>query len=105
MVVFSHLSLQPLLPCTRNQQCFTTATIPSGSAILNTSSNDEISNVDLTETNTEKDTSDDLQIKYCSHNCKYENGDESHDTMLTCDMCDRWYHLTCIDITEEMAKE
>ena len=20
-------------------------------------------------------------------------------------MCDRWYHLTCIDITEEMAKE
>ena len=25
-VVFSHLSLQPLLPCTRSQQCFTTAT-------------------------------------------------------------------------------
>ena len=68
-------------------------------------SNDEISNVDLTETNTEKDTSENVQIKYCSHNCKYENGDESHDTMLTCDMCDRWYHLTCIDITEEMAKE
>ena len=36
VVVFSDLSLQPLLPCTRSQQCFTTATIPSGSAILNT---------------------------------------------------------------------
>ena len=29
MVVFSHLSLQPLLPCPRGQQCFTTATIQS----------------------------------------------------------------------------
>ena len=37
VVVFSDLSLQPLLPCTRSQQCFTTATIPSGSAILNIS--------------------------------------------------------------------
>ena len=36
VVVFSDLSLQPLLPCIRSQQCFTTATIPSGSAILNT---------------------------------------------------------------------
>ena len=36
VVVFSDLSVQPLLPCTRSQQCFTTATIPSGSAILNT---------------------------------------------------------------------
>ena len=30
-------ALQPLLPCTRCQQCFTTATIPSSSAILNIS--------------------------------------------------------------------
>ena len=37
MVVFSDFSLQPLLPCTRSKQCFTTATIPSGSAILNIS--------------------------------------------------------------------
>ena len=37
VVVFSDLSLQPLLPCTRSQQCFTTATIPSSSAILNIS--------------------------------------------------------------------
>ena len=37
VVVFSHLSLQPLRLCTRSQQCFTTATIPSGSAILNIS--------------------------------------------------------------------
>ena len=29
IVVFSHLSLQPLFPCTRSQQCFTTATIRS----------------------------------------------------------------------------
>ena len=29
VVVFSHLSLQSLLPCTRSQQCFTTATIRS----------------------------------------------------------------------------
>ena len=29
MVVFSHLSLQPLLPCTRSQQYFTTATMRS----------------------------------------------------------------------------
>ena len=29
VVVLSHLSLQPLLPCTRSQQCFTTATIRS----------------------------------------------------------------------------
>ena len=36
VVVYSDLSLQPLLLCTRSQQCFTTATIPSGSAILNT---------------------------------------------------------------------
>ena len=27
VVFFSHLSLQPLFPCTRSQQCFTTATI------------------------------------------------------------------------------
>ena len=27
MVVFSHLFLQPLFPCTRNRQCFTTVTI------------------------------------------------------------------------------
>ena len=32
VVVFSHLSLQPLFPCTRSQQCFTT----DRSAILNT---------------------------------------------------------------------
>ena len=37
VVVFSHLSLQPLLPCTKSQQCFTTAIIPSGPAILNIS--------------------------------------------------------------------
>ena len=37
VVVFSDLSLQPPLPCTRSQQCFTTATIPSCSAILNIS--------------------------------------------------------------------
>ena len=37
VVVFSDLSLQPLLLCTRCQQCFTTATTPSGSAILNIS--------------------------------------------------------------------
>ena len=35
VVVFSDLSLQPFLPCTRCHQCFTTATIPSRSAILN----------------------------------------------------------------------
>ena len=29
VVVFSHLSLQPLFPCTKSQQCFTTATIRS----------------------------------------------------------------------------
>ena len=29
VVVFGHLSLQPLLPCTRSQQCFTTTTIRS----------------------------------------------------------------------------
>ena len=29
VVVFSHLYLQPLLPCTRSQQCFITATIRS----------------------------------------------------------------------------
>ena len=29
VVVFSHLSLQPLFPCTRTQQCFITATIRS----------------------------------------------------------------------------
>ena len=32
-----------------------------------------------------------VQRKYCLENCKYENGDESYDTMLT---CDGWYHLT-----------
>ena len=37
VVVFSDFSLQPLIPCTRSQQCFTTAMIPSGSAILNIS--------------------------------------------------------------------
>ena len=29
VIVFSHLSLKPLLLCTRSQQCFTTATIRS----------------------------------------------------------------------------
>ena len=29
VVVFGHLSLQPLFPCTRSQQCFTTVTIRS----------------------------------------------------------------------------
>ena len=29
VIVFSYLSLQPLFPCTRTQQCFTTATIRS----------------------------------------------------------------------------
>ena len=29
VVFFSHLSLQPLFPCTRSQQCFTTGTIRS----------------------------------------------------------------------------
>ena len=29
-----------------------------------------------------------VQRKYCFENCKYENGDESYDTMLTCDICD-----------------
>ena len=36
-----------------------------------------------------------VQRKYCLESCKYENGDESFDTMLTCDICDGWYHLTC----------
>ena len=46
-----------------------------------------------------------LQRKYCLENCKYENGDESYDTMLTCDICDGWYHLTCINLTQETALE
>ena len=37
MVVFSDLSLRPLLPCAGGQQCFATAAIPSGSAILGVS--------------------------------------------------------------------
>ena len=46
-----------------------------------------------------------VQRKYCLENCKYENGDESYDTMLTCDICDSWYHLTCINLTQETAQE
>ena len=46
-----------------------------------------------------------VQRKYCLENCKYENGDESYDTMLTCDICDGWYHLTCINLTQETAQE
>ena len=43
-----------------------------------------------------------VQRKYCLENCKYENGDESYDRMLTCDI---WYHLTCINLTHETAQE
>ena len=46
-----------------------------------------------------------VQRKYCLEDCKYENGDESYDTMLTCDICDGWYHLTCINLTQETAQE
>ena len=35
VVVFSHFSLRPLFPCTRRQQCFTTATIRSFSHFEN----------------------------------------------------------------------
>ena len=46
-----------------------------------------------------------VQRKYCLQNCKYENGDESYDTMLTCDICDGWYDLTYINLTQETAQE
>ena len=36
---------------------------------------------------------------------KCENGDESYDTMLTCDICDGWHQLTCINLTQEAAQE
>ena len=41
----------------------------------------------------------------CLENCKYENGDESYDTMLTCDICDGWYHSACINLTQETTQE
>ena len=46
-----------------------------------------------------------VQRTYSLESCKYENGDESYDTMLTCDICDGWYHLTCINLTQETAQE
>ena len=46
-----------------------------------------------------------VQCKYCLESCKYENGDELYDTMLTCDICDSWYHLTCINLTQETAQK
>ena len=46
-----------------------------------------------------------MQCQYCLENCKYENGDESYGKMLTCDICDSWYHLTCINLTQKTKQE
>ena len=46
-----------------------------------------------------------MQCRYCLENCEYENGDKLYDMMLTCDICDGWYHLTCINLTQETAEE
>ena len=42
-----------------------------------------------------------VQRKYCLESCKYENGDESYDTMLTCG----WYHLTFINRISARGRE
>ena len=43
--------------------------------------------------------------KYCTPTCKYDGGDEEGDKMINCDICEGWYHLSCVELNEKEALE
>ena len=39
------------------------------------------------------------------HTCKYDGGDGEADKMINCDICEGWYHLSCVELNEKEALE
>ena len=43
--------------------------------------------------------------KYFTPTCKYDGEDEEGDKMINCDICEGWYHLSCVALNEKEALE
>ena len=35
---------------------------------------------------------------YCLQNCQFDGRDIEGHEMINCDLCDEWYHISCVDL-------
>ena len=57
------------------------------------------------EPTTDEEEMVETEKKYCTPICKYDGGDEDRDKMINCDICEGWYHLSCMELNEKEALE
>ena len=53
----------------------------------------------------EGETGGGTEENYCLHDCEFEGRDFGGQKMVSCDLCDDSYHLQCIKLDEQEAKE